>query len=82
VDLRWDDNSAVEDGYEVWVQDVVPNSDCDAGCYTNVFDYPAAGLPADAESFTCGEECVSRTVYVKALKDGGTSDSSNHVRVP
>jgi hypothetical protein len=81
VDLRWNDNSVVEDGYEVTMV-YVPDSDCDInqGCYGD--DYPIAGLPAGATSYTCGEVCVNRPVYVKAKKDGGRSDASNYVQVP
>ena len=71
----------VEDGYEVLIV-YVPDSDCDInqGCYGD--DYPVADLPAGATSYTCGEVCVNRPVYVKAKKDAGRSDSSNHVQVP
>ena len=81
VDLRWNDNSVVEDGYEVSYV-YVPDSSCDInqGCYGD--DYPVADLPANATSYTCGEVCVNRPVYVKAKKDGGRSDWSNQVQVP
>jgi hypothetical protein len=81
VDLRWNDNSVVEDGYEVSYV-YVPDSDCDInqGCYGD--DYPVAHLPAGATSYTCSEVCVNSPVYVKAKKDGGRSDASNYVQVP
>ena len=81
VDLRWNDNSVVEDGYEVSMV-YVPDSDCDInqGCYED--NYPIADLPAGATSYACPEMCVNRPLFVQAKKDGGRSNSSNYAQVP
>jgi hypothetical protein len=80
VDLRWSDNSAVEDGYEVWARMTQYDHDCEAGCFDYTDDYLVGDLPANATSFTC-QECVGWPTYVKAKKDGGASDLSNFVQV-
>jgi hypothetical protein len=38
VEPSWSGNSAVEEGYEMWVQITLTNIDCDAGCTTDTYD--------------------------------------------
>jgi len=66
VDLTWTDNSAVEEGYEVWVDDGYGSQ------------YPIASLGPDATSFRYQDwYAYSYYVYfVEAVKDGGYSDPS------
>jgi len=80
VQFTWNDNSAVEDGYEVWVQIVTENVDCEAGCYTDVSDYLLVPLPANTTSYTCLAGCAGVLTYVKATKDGGESSYTNYVK--
>lgn len=70
VDLTWTDNSAVEDGFQVWrasggTQSVV------ATLPANTTGYHDTGLTPD----------VTYGYQVRATKDGGTSDNSNFVQV-
>jgi hypothetical protein len=69
VDLAWTDNSAVEDGYEVWVDD---------GC-CNV--YPVASLGSNTTTFQYVDPYCTYCYgyFVVAVKDGGYSDWSNEV---
>lgn len=68
VDLTWTDNSAVEDGYQVWY--------CDPyGGYCS----PWVDLPADATSAQVLDG-YGYSFYVVATKDGGISDQSNSVQ--
>jgi hypothetical protein len=65
VDLAWTDNSAVEDGYEVWVYDPYGNQySIPLGPNTTTFRYQDGGAYDDA-------------YYVVAVKDGGYSDFSS-----
>ncbi|HEV8263355.1 MAG TPA: fibronectin type III domain-containing protein [Gemmatimonadales bacterium] len=65
--LSWTDNSAIEDGYEVWLMDF----------YGVAYDGRDATLPADATSFS-GGSCPAVAwcwgYAVVAVKDGGYSD--------
>ena len=66
VDLAWTDNSAVEDGYEVWVDDGY-------GSF-----YSIASLASNTTSFRYQDSCAyCFTYYIVAIKDGGRSDFSN-----
>lgn len=70
VDLTWTDNSAVEDGFQVWrasggTQSVV------ATLPANTTGYHDTGLTPN----------VMYGYQVRATKDGGTSDNSNFVQV-
>ena len=80
VDLSWTDNSSVEDGYEVWMEIVIYNADCDAGCFTDRYPEIVAILPANSTTYRC-TQCMGRPTYVRAHKDGGNSDFSNTIEV-
>src|SRR5437879_950257 len=69
VNLAWTDNSAVEDGYEVWVDDG----------YGNV--YAVASLASNTTTVAYADPyCTYCYAYfVVAVKDGGYSDWSNEV---
>jgi hypothetical protein len=60
LELTWQDNSAVEDGYQVWYCDYYWG-------YCDVWTY----LPADAMSL---QVWVGYSYFVVAVKDGGYSD--------
>jgi hypothetical protein len=89
VELSWTDNSAVEDGYQVWLRGAWWNccpdgGACDAGVYEGVV--PIAALSANSTTYrygaSGGSESCGFTAYgyfVTATKDGGTSDPSNEV---
>ena len=86
-DLTWNDNSAVEDGYEVWLDlwwgycCSAPGA-CNAGGVGS--EWLVAELPANATSYrTTGSSsaCESYSFYVVAKKDG-YSASSDVVTVP
>ena len=62
VDLTWSDNSAVEDGYEVWVDDGYGSQ------------YSVAALGANTTTFRTN---YYYAYWVVAVKDGGYSDISN-----
>ncbi len=62
VDLAWSDNSAVEDGYEVWVDDGYGSQ------------YSVASLGANTTTFRTN---YYYSYWVVAVKDGGYSDISN-----
>ena len=75
IDLTWTDNSAFEDGYEVWR--LLTNCDYYYGCYSywdviatvaaNATSYRDVGLnPGEFYQY-----------FVVAKKDGGSSDESN-----
>ena len=65
VELTWADNSAVEDGYEVWADPC-----CSPGS--------PVSLPANSTSFRFFWDFAD-AFYVVATKDGGRSDASNLV---
>jgi len=69
IDLAWSDNSAVEDGYELWADD---------GC-CNV--YPVASLGSNTSTFQYVDPYCTYCYgyFVVAIKDGGYSDWSNEV---
>jgi titin len=79
--LTWSDNSTVEDGYEVWVQIIQYNSDCDAGCFTDVYNQVVGIVAADSTSFLCSD-CAGLPTFIMATKGGGWSDMSNTILVP
>jgi hypothetical protein len=68
--LNWTDNSALEDGYEVWMMDASGPA----------YDGLLATLPANSTSFSTGisvEDCRATWCHgfaVVAIKDGGSSD--------
>ena len=67
IDLAWRDNSAVEDGYEVWE------------CWNEEWICaPVVTLPANTTSWRYSSSCYC-SYYVLATKDGGHSDASNVV---
>ncbi len=69
VDLVWSDNSAVEDGYEVWVD----------GGYGYL--YSIASLAPNATTYQ-GAPNSYYAYFVVAVKDGGYSDLSNAAYPP
>jgi titin len=92
IELTWTDNSAVEDGYEVWARWYRGSFYCyppgsqfhDAGTYEG--EGPIAELGPNATSFRAagyyGDSCDPPTEYwfwVVAKKDGGSSNGSNTV---
>ena len=78
VRLTWTDNSAVEDGYEVWVSLIWSNCApgapvCDAGMYGPGWTLLAV-LPPNTTAFTTDPNSLSLAgVAVVAIKDGGSS---------
>src|SRR5256712_6365273 len=69
-DLTWTDNSAVEDGYEVWEDD---------GCCSQYF---IASLGPNTTTFRYQESAYYYAYFVVAVKDGGYSDPSNFAYPP
>jgi len=69
-DLTWTDNSAVEDGYEVWEDD---------GCCSQ---YLIASLGPNTTTFRFQESAYYYAYFVVAVKDGGYSDPSNFAYPP
>jgi hypothetical protein len=69
--LTWMDNSAVEDGYEVWACSLA-----DYACSWQKFE----GLPPNSESDVVGG--CDTAYYLVATKDGGYSDASTSVNTP
>lgn len=71
LELRWNDNSAVEDSYEVWSEyswsPCTSGGACDAVVYT--YDYMVVALPANSTSYRCSS-CTATAVWVYATKDG------------
>lgn len=69
VVLTWIDNSAVEEGYEVWLEYL----SCEDGVYRSI---QVADLPPDASRFVDSPlyDACGASYYVWARKDGGTSD--------
>lgn len=89
VELTWSDNSAVEDGYQVWLFQTnclgpaCPGFDpgCEYGYYTCGEELILiAGLPANSAAYTGPNPGSAgypyNVIYVVATKDGGISDSS------
>jgi hypothetical protein len=75
VDLAWNDNSAVEDGYEVWL-----SSTCQMDPEQLI-----ASLPANSTVYRftdVGGYCTVLGYYVRAAKDGGASDPSDMAPAP
>lgn len=76
LELTWNDDSAVEDGYQVWIY---TSSCCTAIC--NTFD-PYAGewvlaeLPANSTRVRIATPVGCYQLWVVALTDGGNSDRS------
>lgn len=77
VELTWSDNSAVEDGYELWAR----ITDYMYG-YEFTDDYLMGGVPANATAFVCQGCAGGWPMFVRASKDGGISDNSNEVAMP
>jgi len=69
IDFRWNDNSTVEDEYQVYTLQVQDGHV--AGTHL------VANLPSNSTRFVCYMECDGRPVWVQAIKDGGGSDPSN-----
>lgn len=83
IDFQWTDNSAVEEGYQVWAtfcvlrcgEATLGEYATDAGATEFTTDLVAI-LPANATTFRC-ESCTSaRSVFVTAVKDGGQSSAA------
>jgi hypothetical protein len=81
VELIWSDNSAVEDGYEVWALITTYDNDCESGCFDSTDAYLMGAVPANGTTFVC-QYCAGSPTYVIAIKDGGMSNGSNAVVVP
>jgi hypothetical protein len=88
VELTWRDNSAVEDGYQVWMTYGHGSCSCGAGaCNADWYEdsWIVAQLPANTTRYVApplyGDVCTPTTTsyYIVATKDGGTSDWSNAV---
>lgn len=91
LELTWRDNSAVEDGYEVWLSYYRPTMGCYNG--TGAVDTGTlegeelvATLPANSTSYRVPQRvdnlCIPATTYsyyIVATKDGGRSDPSDAV---
>jgi len=74
VDLTWNDNSAVEDGYQVW--GFVNNCPTEGACETGDKTYLIAEPPANSTTYrrdSCGHD---EYVWVLAVKERGGSDSA------
>jgi hypothetical protein len=79
LELTWSDNSAVEDGYEV----LISTTDCSQdgwGTYTCwTYEQPVGALPAGSTRFrlpTWANPYTYGPIWVRAMKDGGYSDSA------
>ena len=72
VDLAWADNSSVEDGYEVWVDDGYGSQ------------YPVASLGSNITTFRYADPYSAYwyVYFVLAVKDGGYSDPSDFAYPP
>lgn len=68
IDLTWTDNSAVEDGYEVW------RYAGDGAGYRLVADLPASST---GYADVAASANITYWYYVRAKKDGGFSSTSN-----
>jgi hypothetical protein len=91
IDLEWGDNSAAEDGYEVWLRvHGSTTSPCYSGPFEGVSSYDAysvvAALAPGTTTYLAAahdpDGCDPSTefwYYVLARKDGGSSDWSNEV---
>jgi fibronectin type 3 domain-containing protein len=87
AELSWNDNSAVEGGYQVWLRwgtySCCGGGACDAGIYE--YETPVAELPANSTTYrygTGGGGSCGFALYgyhVIATKDGGSSDPSDEV---
>jgi hypothetical protein len=85
IELTWHDNSAVEDGYEVWLYYEYFYCPCGeiGGCNSGseMGESVVADLPANSTTRrvpALATACnVNTFYYVRAKKDGGTSDASN-----
>jgi hypothetical protein len=72
-ELTWTDNSAVEDGYEVWMCETIQGYYSYCGFYDR--------LPANSTNYSLGLYAVGQ-YFVMAVKDGGYSDTSNPLTLP
>jgi len=88
AELSWNDNSAVEDGYQVWLRwgySCCPSGGaCDAGI--SEYETVVAELPANSMTYRYspgggGGSCAFTAFgyFVMATKDGGSSDPSEEV---
>lgn len=86
VRIAWNDNSTVEDGYQlwglVWVASGVPTCRCEGICNADIYteERVIVELPPNSTVYYLAESCsIDPPFYVVATKDGGTSDASNSV---
>jgi hypothetical protein len=83
IELTWNDNSAVEEMYEVWTSNgsyCCPGDGCDSGWYEN----PIATLPANTTRYRirlASSECQPISVFIMAYKLGNAV-ISEYVAVP
>jgi hypothetical protein len=77
VELTWTDNSAVEDGYEIWIYFIGDVYGGDGYGYWVALPQ----LPANSTRFTA-PGVGAGPFLVRATKDGGYSDFSNEVQIP
>lgn len=81
LELTWSDNSAVEDGYQVWMSTMYVSDCFNAGGEVDeilVAELPAGSTvyAAEAQALTCHNQAW---YYLVAIRDGGTSDFSELV---
>jgi hypothetical protein len=69
VALNWNDNSAIEDGYRVWIRFFAPLD----GYYV-LFSHDLPPGATHFEDYIADDTC-NREYTIWALKDGGTSDA-------
>lgn len=74
VDIRWNDNSAIEDAYQVWAE-IAWAPDCTSICDAVVyyFDWIVAELPANSTSYRCTTCSGTDMMWVVAKKGNVTS---------
>jgi hypothetical protein len=78
IDITWSDNSAIEDGYKVWVTNCPGICNADFTVYYEVI----AELPANATSYRTTNDYSGLYVLVEARKGFGWSYPSSPVLVP
>ena len=78
VELTWDDNSAFEDGYEVWEVECTGLCNSDGSTIARLI----AVLPPNSTLYRGADISSGYWVWVVARKDGGYSDDSNGVFAP
>ena len=89
VMLKWNDNSALEDGYQVWQHWSYGDCNGSAGVYEGTTLIAELGAGSTEFSFTpdefaCGPDGPGSyfAYYVVATKDGGQSSQSEEVVLP